>query len=148
MSEIVVRLVECLRPGPARHREVTRISALPASEGELEERLLRVLICRACGKEITSPDLAVEVGGSHRHTFFNPAGILYEIGCFSEARGCLNLGKPSGEFTWFSGFGWRVSICMGCQVHLGWEFVSRGDQLFWGLILDRLSEAQRPAANA
>jgi len=142
-------VVECLRPGfPPRPRRSPGCSASPAAESRVEERLGRVLICRECGTEITSPDLGIEVAGSHRHTFFNPAGILYEIGCFCAAEGCLDMGQPSLEFSWFAGFGWRSSICRGCKMHLGWEFVSTADRVFWGLILNRLIEAQRPEAKA
>ena len=136
----MVCVVECLRPGSAQPREGTRISPSASSEGEARERLARVLVCRECGQEITSPDHAFEVGGSHQHTFFNPVGILYEIGCFSQARGCANLGHPSVEFSWFPGFAWRYAHCDRCATHLGWRWES-GGETFFGLILVHLAGA-------
>ncbi len=91
------------------------------------------LFCRHCGKQITSAAFAIEVNGAHHHTFFNPAGIVYEIRCFSKAKGCLQHGPPSSEFAWFTGYTWQVAICAFCTVHLGWYF-SSADSGFYGLI--------------
>ncbi len=95
-----------------------------------------VLRCVACGHEITSAAHRISVNGGHHHTFANPAGIVFEIGCFSEARGCANWGRPTEEFTWFKGYAWRFSICARCHAHLGWHYV--GDGGFYGLILAHL----------
>ncbi len=97
----------------------------------------RGLRCRACGHIITSREQSMEVGGAHRHTFFNPAGIVYELGCFKTAPGCAVVGESSAEFAWFAGHVWRVALCGGCGEHLGWQF-SSGDTVFYGLILPRL----------
>lgn len=96
-----------------------------------------VLICRSCNHKITSEDRKIEISGSHRHTFFNPAGIVYELGCFSNAPGCAVLGELSAEFSWFPGFLWKVALCSKCGVHMGWQFQS-GDLYFYGLILLQL----------
>jgi len=96
-----------------------------------------VIICRACRHAITTGDQRLEVSGSHRHTFFNPAGIVYEIGCFARAAGCSLAGETSGEFSWFPGYLWRIAICGGCGTHLGWRFQS-ADSAFYGLILPKL----------
>ena len=69
----------------------------------------------------------------------NPAGIVYEIGCFRRAPGCLPFGPSSGEFAWFSGYIWQVVYCRGCQQHLGWMF--SGEDRFFGLIVNKLAEA-------
>lgn len=78
-----------------------------------------------------------EIDGAHQHTFFNPAGIVFEIGCFTQANGCMAAGPPSTEFSWFKGFAWRYVLCSGCFTHLGWLFES-SQSSFHGLILKRL----------
>jgi len=96
--------------------------------------------CRACGYAITSARHAVEVEGGHVHTFFNPAGILFEIGCFDQAPGCVVSGVPTSEFAWFRGMSWRYASCGACGRHLGWQFLAPAGTGFFGLILDRLTE--------
>ena len=111
-------------------------SALAPAEVDIDPE--RFLVCRQCGHAITRPDQGVSVDGAHRHTFANPHGVVYEIGCFDPADGCAGAGPASEEFTWFAGFFWRIAVCRRCQVHLGWRFESQGRR-FYGLILDRLS---------
>ncbi len=82
----------------------------------------------------------MEVEGKHMHVFSNPEGIVFQIGCFSSADGCVNRGVPTTEFTWFTGFSWRFSFCSNCYIHLGWFYQSKGVENFYGLILDRLAE--------
>lgn len=97
----------------------------------------RSLVCKTCGTAITSRECAIEVSGSHRHTFMNPGGIVFRIGCFSGASGCYIMGEPTGDYTWFPGYAWCYVICSGCFSHLGWHY-SSGEGGFFGLILDRL----------
>ena len=94
------------------------------------------LRCRACGATITQRNQQIAVSGKHFHTFFNPAGIVYELGCFRRAPGCRVAGSPSSEFTWFAGYLWRYALCRGCATHLGWYF--QGEVPFFGLIVNRL----------
>ena len=103
-------------------------------EQEKKDPLIR---CKSCGHIITSAEAVISVAGLHRHSFRNPAGILYTIGCFSRARGCTNMGEPTSEFTWFPGYTWCYSICSKCLNHMGW-FYQSGDSTFYGLILNRL----------
>jgi hypothetical protein len=107
-----------------------------AQEPEEEEYIL----CRQCRQAITRPADRIAVDGSHRHTFANPHGIVYEIGCFKTVRGCGYAGELTDEFSWFAGYSWRVSFCSLCLTHLGWMFVSGAGDIFHGLILDRLLE--------
>lgn len=112
-----------------------------ASEPEVAESA--AILCKACGAAITAREHAIEVDGRHAHTFFNPAGVLYEIGCFAAAPGCANAGRLTAEFSWFADYRWRYAFCAGCGAHLGWQFVGRADDAFWGLVLARLIEAER-----
>ncbi|MDK2955462.1 MAG: hypothetical protein PWQ57_958 [Desulfovibrionales bacterium] len=96
-------------------------------------------MCKACRSRITTIAQRTSVAGQHRHVFCNPHGYVYSLGCFSEAFGCMALGPPSQEFSWFAGWAWRIAVCKGCRNHLGWEFESTQDPAcFWGLILDQL----------
>ena len=96
------------------------------------------ILCRPCHHIITSPSERMEVKGSHQHTFANPYGIVFEIGCFQTVKGCGFAGPDSDEFSWFSGFSWRIAVCIGCLTHVGWSFSSQSGTRFYGLILDRL----------
>ncbi len=97
------------------------------------------ILCRACGSVVTSRSEKIVMSGSHAHTFFNPAGIIFELGCFRRAPGCRNAGELTSEFTWFAGYLWRFALCSGCRAHLGW-FFEGGDNTFYGLILNHLQE--------
>ena len=99
----------------------------------------RALLRRICSASITTAAQAVSRAGRHEHVFFNPAGITFEVRCFSNARGCSPQGDPTSAFTWFAGYRWRYAICATCLTHLGWQFQSDSD-LFWGLIANRLME--------
>ena len=98
----------------------------------------KYIFCRQCFQVITSEVERIEVHGAHKHTFANPHGLVFEIGCFRSAAGCIYTGKPVADFTWFKGFKWQLAACGKCLVQMGWRFVSLGSEGFSGLILDRL----------
>ncbi len=97
------------------------------------------IVCRQCGFAITNDSSRIAVSGTHHHTFANPHGIVYEIGCFGAAPGCAVMGRPTNEFTWFPPHSWQVAICGSCLSHMGWRFIQAGGSVFFGLILDRLA---------
>ncbi len=115
-----------------------------AEGAELAAKGERYLLCRQCRNMITAPNEGIWMNGSHRHTFANPVGAVYEIGCFHSAPGSRSVGPATDEFTWFSGYLWRVSICGKCLTHLGWHFFSSAGHGFHGLILDRLIQLGEP----
>ena len=96
------------------------------------------LLCRQCMFPITREANRTMVNGAHNHTFANPYGIVFEIGCFQNAAGCTVLGQPSGEFSWFPPNQWQTAICSSCLSHVGWRFSNYRQSIFFGLILDRL----------
>ena len=98
------------------------------------------IICRQCRQAITRPEDRIAMQGAHRHTFANPHGIVFDIGCFKDVIGCGYAGAASDEFTWFAGYSWRICYCTMCLTHLGWIFSSKSGNIFHGLILDRLIE--------
>ena len=109
-----------------------------AEQPEPEEEAY--IICRQCRQAITRRDDRIAMQGSHRHTFANPHGIAFDIGCFKEVIGCGYAGAASDEFTWFAGYSWRVCYCLMCLTHLGWIFRSTSGDVFHGLIIERLIE--------
>jgi hypothetical protein len=117
------------------------ISRRPIGEEEEKREVgpIKAIWCRFCGSEVTGTDQKIAVHGSHTHTFFNPTGIVFELGCFSAAPGCRKAGEATSEFTWFAGHVWRIALCRRCNSHLGW-FFEKGDQSFYGLILTKIRE--------
>jgi hypothetical protein len=112
-------------------------------EKETEERSPEeesYILCRQCHQAITKPADRITMEGSHRHTFANPHGIVFEIGCFRSVIQCGYSGNPSDDFSWFAGYSWRVCFCRMCLTHLGWMFSQTAGNNFHGLILDRLVE--------
>ena len=107
----------------------TRLAEKPKKE--------KRLFCAICRHPVTHQDERISVQGGHEHRFTNPHGIAFHIGCFREAAGCAVAGEATTEFTWFSGYAWRIATCAHCQMHLGWCFQSGADY-FHGLIVDRL----------
>ncbi len=100
------------------------------------------ILCRNCGNVITSTGNKIEMNGKHRHSFTNPRGFVFRIGCFAAAQGILNQGSPTLEFTWFPGFSWCFTLCARCFAHLGWAYRS-GETHFYGLILDCLIQEDK-----
>jgi hypothetical protein len=113
-----------------------RPSATP--DDEPVERHLGAIVCRQCLHIITFATEQRIINGAHIHTFANPEGIIFEIGCYQEAQGCGYIGSASWEFTWFNGYAWRIAICRSCLAHLGWRFSGAGGHFFHGLITSRL----------
>jgi hypothetical protein len=97
------------------------------------------LICSHCSAAITTSKQAISLNGQHQHTFFNPAGIVFEIRCFRQAPGCEVNGKPTIEFSWFDGYSWQFATCSSCLAQLGWFFMSAKDKdPFFGLISSKV----------
>lgn len=125
--------LKILLPPPGREHRPAADDRRQAAEEARE-----AIFCRHCSHLITFHDQRLVVDGAFEHTFFNPEGIVFEIGCFQTAGGCIAVGRETGDFTWFAGFNWRICLCAGCHVHLGWKYRSAGGNRFFGLILDRL----------
>jgi hypothetical protein len=102
----------------------------------------KLLVCASCHHVITRPAARISINGAHQHSFANPSGLIFEIGCFNAAPGCDHVGRASDEFTWFKGYQWRIAVCRNCLAHLGWEFASSGTS-FYGLILTSLNLSEQ-----
>ncbi len=107
-------------------------------EDEKQPEKERYLLCKQCENKISKPDYRSEIQGAFDHTFLNPSGQVFHIGCFRRADGCVVLGEASSEWTWFQGFHWRVALCGQCLTHLGWFYFNEDESSFFGLILDAL----------
>lgn len=110
----------------------------PAVEKERAAPGDRALVCAACGHAITDEDARIAMSGGHEHTFVNPGGFAYTIGCFARAPGLALHARIEAAFSWFPGWTWQVAGCTCCQAHLGWAY-RNSDAVFYGLILDRLT---------
>jgi hypothetical protein len=142
MSDLrMIRPLFCRTPA-GDERTGNGTTAVENPEEEVRAESEKAILCRRCLRKVTSPGERIRVDDSHHHTFANPHGIVFEIGCFRTAEGCGQAGPSSGEFTWFKGFVWRIAFCRGCLNHLGWVFLSdHGGGSFYGLILDRLIDS-------
>ncbi len=130
-----------LRLDPLDWKKIERQLQLAAEEkAASEQRPEQVLCCARCSKPITREDQRIAVQDRHEHVFLNPTGLIFRIGCFATAPGCVSIGPATLEHTWFPGYRWQIALCAGCGEHLGWRY--RGDaDSFYGLILKRLASA-------
>jgi hypothetical protein len=129
------------QPDEKKKKTGTKAAIREKSQKKEKTSSENFILCKYCGHKITTPDASITFGHSHQHTFANPAGLLFDIGCFKSAPGCLNTGPFTDEFSWFQGYRWRISICESCHTHIGWMFGS-ANHIFFGLILDRLTDAR------
>src|SRR5215831_1714520 len=90
--------------GTVREGDAPRSEAEKQPENELLEE--RAIVCAACGALLTSSRHRENAFGSHEHTFMNPAGFVFTIGCFSKADGCIATGPSSDDWSWFPGYRW------------------------------------------
>jgi len=121
-----------VKPIARRHRK--------GAVGDGGERPLR---CVRCRRIITSETDRIDIDGLHEYAQINPHGTIWTFGCFARAPGCLPVGAPSSEFTWFAGHTWQIENCRRCELHLGWLF-SSPDRQFHGLIVGRVVHEDEP----
>jgi hypothetical protein len=100
--------------------------------------------CAECHAPVTTREESFAVEGQHVHRRSNPDGIPFVFGCFRHAPGCAPIGEATDYWSWFSGYRWRMVVCRQCVTQLGWHF--SGDDVFYGLILERLVECGPPAS--
>ncbi len=129
--------LEC-RDSSVQHLDI--LTRKLAQQREEKKRKKPRILCSQCWYLITHNEYAISVAGLFKHVFVNPAGVPYQIGCFSSAPGCCFVGEPTLAFTWFPGYTWSYAMCDKCFTHLGWYYQS-GEFHFYGLILNRLIDA-------
>lgn len=120
----------------------TGVKQKPRQKEKEETHEEPYLLCCQCLHPITPKSARIAVNGAHMHTFANPHGIVFDIGCFQSAEGCAPVGAATDEFTWFAGYMWRIVLCRACLIHMGWMFTAAdGEGRFFGLIPDHLLES-------
>lgn len=132
-----------LTPLYLRHNEGGGVddSVSTQSQEKSLEKHDKGYLCKVCNRLITKDEQRCSMNGKQQHTFFNPAGVVFEIGCFSKAEGCSVVGNPSTEFSWFAGASWRYALCVNCLSHLGWYYEGETTS-FFGLILTNITEGE------
>jgi hypothetical protein len=115
-----------------------RVKIDKKTEKQRKEYKEKHILCKFCEHKITTTAYKTEIEGNFKHAFLNPAGHIFEIGCFTRADGCVSLGIPSYEWTWFKDYKWQVALCRECSSHLGWFYSSEQKKAFFGLILNTL----------
>ncbi len=140
--------IACSNPIPHRRRRFHVLKVQPAAPARAVERTPgespvedpgKIVACAHCESYVTTTAARIEMEGKHEHRCVNPHGLLFRIGCFSEAAGCLPVGESSTFWGWFPGFAWQVDLCGSCGEHLGWLF-SNASNTFHGLILEKIVE--------
>jgi hypothetical protein len=103
------------------------------------------LVCRSCGTTISTTD-AVIPRGDWPLVFANPQGRVFELVLLRAAEELVFVGPATTEYTWFSGYAWRVALCAGCGNALGWRYEAaepeRSPAIFFGLQSKELIEAR------
>ena len=97
------------------------------------------IVCVECSQGITVDFERIEVNGAHEHTFINPSGIIFQIGCFTRVFETKISGSATEQWCWFKDYSWRMVCCDRCGTHLGWVYMANGEIRFFGLIINRLS---------
>lgn len=95
-------------------------------------------LCANCGGLIATESQRIAIKGEREQSFRNPSGYHHLIGYFQEASGCIAIGEPTAEFTWFEGYEYVFALCTACGNHLGWHYRKPGKAQFYGLVLNRL----------
>lgn len=130
-----------LKPSTYKKKENLHFQIKSSAKKEAAMDREKFLLCRECLHAISHRSQQIIINGAHEHTFANPHGIVFEIGCFKSALGCGYVGMPTEEFSWFKGFIWQIAVCGSCLTHVGWLFTSSSSESFIGLILDRIRES-------
>ena len=138
MNSAVTNDVHCLRVPADKGEPEGDIAVVEEEAAEPSPEEEAYIVCRQCRQAITRPNERISIQGSHQHTFANPHGIVFEIGCFKDVTGCGYAGAATDEFSWFAGYRWRICFCSMCLTHLGWIFSSNAGDIFHALILDRI----------
>jgi hypothetical protein len=121
------------------------VEAAPAATASERVTAGGWLVCKPCSAFIAELRSRIEVNGAHAHSFINPAGLIFRVGCHASAPGVLGIGEKSEHWSWFPGFCWQAAVCRACAQHLGWCFEGPHAR-FVALILDRVVERDPPRA--
>ena len=90
----------------------------------------RVLVCRNCGKQLGDQANIFSMSKEGpQGAFVNPSGHLHETLTLFKAKNLRLVGRPSSEYSWFPGYAWTITECLGCWSHIGWKFTATQSKL-------------------
>jgi len=90
----------------------------------------RVLVCRKCGKQLGDQKFIFSMSKEGpQGAFVNPGGHVHETLTLYKAKNLRLVGRPSTEYSWFPGYAWTITECLGCWSHIGWKFTSTNSKL-------------------
>jgi len=85
----------------------------------------RVLVCRNCSKQLGEQANMFSMSKEGpQGAFVNPSGHLHETLTLFKAKNLRLVGRPSTEYSWFPGYAWTITECLGCWSHIGWKFTA------------------------
>ncbi len=115
-------------------------AALKEQEEEESQEEQRIL-CAGCRAHVCNQDLVWRPEGSVQ-AYANPQGHLRQIITVRRAWNLSFEAWATAEFTWFSGYAWRIAGCSTCQAHLGWRYEAESGQepsVFFGLLTNAIA---------
>jgi len=90
----------------------------------------RVLVCRRCSKQLGDQQNIFSMSKEGpQGAFVNPNGHVHETLTLYKAKNLRLVGHPSTEYSWFPGYAWTITECLGCWNHIGWKFTSTNPKL-------------------
>jgi len=90
----------------------------------------RVLVCRNCGKQLGDQHHIFSMSKEGpQGAFVNPGGHVHETLTLYRAKNLRLVGRPSTEYSWFPGYAWTITECLGCWSHIGWKFTATQSKL-------------------
>jgi len=90
----------------------------------------RVLVCRNCGKQLGDQQMIFSMSREGpQGAFVNPGGHVHETLTLYKAKNLRLVGRPSTEYSWFPGYAWTITECLGCWSHIGWKFTATNPKL-------------------
>ena len=90
----------------------------------------RVLVCARCGKQLGDQQHIFSMSKEGpQGAFVNPGGHVHETLTLYRAKNLRLVGRPSTEYSWFPGYAWIITECLGCWSHIGWKFIATNRKL-------------------
>eukprot|EP00092_Neocalanus_flemingeri_P092343 GFUD01117211.1.p1 GENE.GFUD01117211.1~~GFUD01117211.1.p1 ORF type:complete len:545 (-),score=176.61 GFUD01117211.1:89-1723(-) len=90
----------------------------------------RVLVCKRCSKQLGDQQNIFSMSKEGpQGAFVNPGGHVHETMTLYKAKNLRLVGQPSTEYSWFPGYAWTITECLGCWNHIGWKFTAINPKL-------------------
>ena len=90
----------------------------------------RVLVCKRCSKQLGDQRNIFSMSKEGpQGAFVNPGGHVHETLTLYKTKNLRLVGQPSTEYSWFPGYAWTITECLGCWSHIGWKFTATNTKL-------------------